>query len=229
MRKNLFWKISLLALLLINQVYGDTKHQIGTLSESSCWFENLESLKIASFNDKSVYSGSRTQIESELETLLFLTLAKGENNKIKDLDLSLHCGGYGGSLVAKIETEANTFCMWTRFEKGKLSVRSLGAINGSKKNGSELCDGHKWGEFIVGVNSEEFISELQTTKWSSIIKAITPISTKMYKIILIDEYQFRENEVIDLLEENFSGRKVIRFIEFNNYQHPVGEFVHLEK
>ena len=234
MGKTLFWKVTWklsrklgLGLMLAGQVYGATDLQVGTLSESSCWYENKESLRVASFNDKTAYSGTRAQIETELESLIANARPNGEH-KINELDLSVHCGGYGASLVAKVTTDGNKFCLWAKFDKGNLTVRSLGVLSNESKNQSDLCDGHKWAELIMGANSEDLIIELQSPKWSSMIKAVTPITNKVYKIVLVKDYEFREQEVIDQLQENFSGKNLIRYIEFNDYRHPIGEFIHLK-
>lgn len=227
MGKTLFWKVAL-GLIFANQVFGATDLQVGTLSEGSCWYENKEALRIASFNDKNAYSGSRTQIIEEFEALITDPVQKVEHTKINDIDLSLHCGGYGASLVAKVNTDSNSFCIWAKFEKGILSLRSLGSLTSDGKNPNGLCDGHKWGEFILGANSEELITELQTAKWSSMIKAVTLVSNKVYKVVLQKDYEFREQEVIDQLQENFVGKNLVRYIEFNDYRHPIGEFIHLK-
>lgn len=218
-----------LVLLFLNfKAYGAAESQIGTLSDGSCWYENKEFLKIASFNDKSLYLSGRNQLESELERLLILGIPKIEQTKVNELELSLHCGGYGASLVAKINADGKMFCLWAKFEKGKLGIRSVGVLSNEQKNLTELCDGHKWGEFVLSLESDESVLELETPEWSSMIKSITLISKKLYKVNLTSEYEFREQEVIDRLESNFSGKNPIRYIEYNNYQHPAGEFVHFK-
>ena len=232
MKSALFWKVTmsiLLVAVLASKGFGQSKHppemEVGTLSEGSCWYENKDLLKVASFNDKSTYNGSRAQLESELEELISERLGKTEGLKIGEIDLALHCGGYGASLVAKVTTPVGPLCAWLKFEKGGLSFRSLGAVE--EKDPTEFCDGYKWGEFIIGANSLEFIAELQSSKWEKMIKEVTLISNKVYKVLLVKEYAFKEQEVIDQLQENFNGKNLIRYIEFNGHRHPVGEFVHL--
>jgi hypothetical protein len=227
MGKTLLWKVAL-GIMLTSRVYAAAELQVGTLSEGSCWYENKESIRIASFNDKSAYSGSRAQIETELEAIIANARPNADHPKINQIDLSLHCGGYGASLVAKVSTEGSTFCVWAKFDKGNLSLRSLGALSSDGKNPNELCDGHKWGEFILGANSEDLVSELQSPKWSGIVASVTLIANKVYKVVLVKDYFFREQEVIEQLQENFNGKNLIRYIEFNDYRHPVGEFVHLK-
>ena len=227
MRKNLFWKITFI-LLIVNQVHAATDQVVGTLSEGACWYEYKDSLRIASFNDKTAYSGNMASIESDLEVSIAKTLNSGERIKINEMDLTLHCGGYGASLVAQVTTESNSFCVWAKFDQGHISIRSLGVNSDEGPHKAELCDGHKLGEFILGSNSEDLITELQSTKWSSMIKAVTIVSKKVYKVELVKEYEFREQEVIDQLQQNFNGKNFIRYIEFNNYNHPIGEYIHLK-
>lgn len=225
MGKYLFWKATM-SIMLMSLGLSASEIQVGTLSEGSCWYEYKDSLKVASFNDKSAYMGTKEQIEAELEGLIAVSLNKTEHPKIVETDLALHCGGYGTSLVARVTTDSNTFCVWTKFDKGLLSLRSIG-VSENLKNAGSLCDGHKWGQFIMGVNGESLVSELQTAKWATMIKEITPVSSKVVKVVLMKDYEFREQEVIDQLQQNFSGKNLIRYIEFNDYRHPVGEFTHL--
>jgi hypothetical protein len=221
MGKNYFWKV-LLGLMLTVKLFGADFVPVGTLSEGACWYENKESLRIASFNDKEAYSGTRAQIESELGKLI------GEHRNILEMNLSLHCGGYGSSLVAKLMTENYALCVWAKFDKGKLALRSIGGINEKQNLSGELCDGHKPGELIIGASSEQIATELQSQKWSSVIKSISLVSNKLYKVVLTKEYEFREQLVIDQFEENFAGKNLIRYVEINGLHHPIGEYVQLK-
>jgi hypothetical protein len=226
MRKSRFWKVAF-GFIFMGNVYGASDILVGSLSEGSCWYQFKDSLHIASFNDKSTYVGSVGQIEADFEARIAQSLKISEHVKINEMDLSLHCGGYGASLVAKATTDNNEFCVWAKFDQGHLSIRSIGTISGQKLSPSELCDGHTWGEFIMGVNSDEPIAELQSSKWSSMIKSVTGISKNVYKVILTKDYELREQEVISQIQVEFIEKKRIRFIEFNSYNHPIGEFVHL--
>lgn len=230
MGKYRFWKATMgLILLGMGTFVRASDVQVGTLSEGACWYEFKETLRVASFNDKTSYSGNHAQINSEIANLVSTVIPKTERPKILDMDLALHCGGYGASLVAKITTETNTLCLWTKFDKGHLSLRSIGSITESGKSASEICDGHKWGELIMGIESEEMMAEFQSTKWRSIIKEVVRVTDKVIKVVLVKEYEFREQEVIDQLEQSFGGKNLIRYIEFNDYRHPIGEFVHFNK
>lgn len=199
---------------------------VGSLSDGSCWYEFKESLKVASFNDKTVFTANKAQIESQIESLIAQSRSI-DHQKINEMDLALHCGGYGASLVARVTLDNSSVCVWTKFEKGKLTLRSIGAINELDKT-NDLCDGHKWGEFILGINDSSFIADLKSEKWAFAIKEVTRISDRAYKVSLVKDYTFREAEVANLLEENFTGKNFIRYIEFNNYQHPVGDFIPLK-
>lgn len=215
-----FWKVAAGLAVFCLSFNAPVYAQIGTLSEGACWYDSKDPLKIASFNDKTVYNGSRAQIEAEIETLL-------KQNKISEMELALHCGGYGASLVARVQTENGLFCVWTRFEKGKLVPRSIGVITEKSAEG-RLCDGHKSGEFILAVHSRDYIAELQGPKWSSVIKEVHQVSGTIYRVVLMKEYEMKEAEVAAQLEETFVGKNFIRYIEFNEYHHPVGDYVLLK-
>lgn len=229
----LFWKVTMGLIVLGHSflpVVSSAEIQVRSLSEGACWYEDKEAIRIASFNDKTAYLGNRGQIESELESLISLNISRDEHLKILGTELILHCGGYGASLVAKVTTDSGAFCLWTKLDNGKLSLRSIGSLadTGAKAQ-SELCDGRKWGEFIMGIQSSDMLVELQSLRWAGVIKEVRSVSDKVIKVVLVKEYEFREQEVIDQLQENFSGKNLIRYIEFNDYRHPIGEFVHLRQ
>jgi hypothetical protein len=213
-------------LILLTQLAYPGDIQVGTLSEGACWYEFKEALQLASFNDKTTYAGTIGEIRSSLGAMIKATALKGDS-KIKDIDLILHCGGHGAAIVAKVITESTELCLWAKFDKGKLSLASIGQLGNVEKNNTGLCDGHKWGEFIMGIQSNDLITELQSPQWSSMIKEVSIVASKVAKVVLTKEYEFREQEVIDQLQQNFSDKNFIRYIEFNDYRHPVGEFVHL--
>jgi len=227
MRKSLFWKVAF-GFILMGKVYGASDQLVGSLSEGACWYEFKDSLlRIASFNDKTSFAGNTGQIEANFEARIAQSLKINDHVKINEMGLSLHCGGHGASLVAKVSTDNNDFCVWAKFDQGVLSIRSIGSISGQKLGPTELCDGHIWGEFILGVKSIEAITELQSPKWASMIKSVTVISKNVYKVVLTKDYELREQEVISQIQEEFFEKKIIRFIEFNSYNHPIGEFIHL--
>lgn len=218
MANHKFWKVAagLMLLCLSTGVFA----QVGTLSEGACWYDIKDTLKVASFNDKTVYKGDRAQIEAEIEALL-------NHTKITEMNLFLHCGGQGASLVARVQTDSGAQCVWTRFEKGKLLPRSIGGVS-EKNAGEALCDGHKRGEVIIGVHGREFAKELQGEKWSSIIKGVTVVSDKVLRVELTKDYEMKETEIASLFVENFAGKNMIRYVEFNEYHHPVGEYISLK-
>ncbi len=184
---------------------------VQTLSEGACWYEQGENLKIASFNDRESILTSRDEIEFQVDSLL-----NGKRNKAITTDLTLHCGGYGSSLVIKSEIDTKPICLWVKFNKGKLEIRSLGGLENSK---SELCDGYKWGELIVGVKTPDQKALLESEHFHGMIKSVSVVSGTTLKVILNESYHGREMEAMSELKKQIP----LRYIELNLYQHPVGE------
>jgi hypothetical protein len=227
--KLLFFLIFAFMQLKDFDVYADI--QVNGLSDGACWYEFKDTLKVVSFNDSGLYTGNRGQIESELEALVekaFVLENVQLKMKTKNIDLMLHCGGYGVSLVAKLTSEGNSFCLWAKLEKGRLALRSLGVLNESSKNPNELCDGYKWGEFLLGVQSAQVLDQLLLPQWTGMIKEIKLVSESVYKIVVKEEFEFREFEVIDQIQNHFGSKNLIRYVEFNDYRHPVGEAINLK-
>jgi hypothetical protein len=192
---------------------------VQTLSEGACWYEQGEFLKVASFNDRESLFISRDDIEEQVFNLINPAKKKrGLTN-----DLSLHCGGYGSSLVVKTELDHKPACLWVKFVKGKLIVRSLGGLEATSAEG-DTCDGYKWGELIVGVKTLDQKELLKSDHFSSIVKSVSTISGATLKVTLQPQFHGREIEVMNELKRQVD----LRYIELNLYQHPVGEAASLK-
>lgn len=204
-----------LSLVAINLKADDVTVQ--TLSQGACWYEQTDLLKVVSFNDRESIVLNRDDVESQVEMLL------NQKKKVKAIttDLALHCGGYGSSLVIKSEIDNRPMCLWIKFNKGKLEVRSLGGLEVTK---ADLCDGYKWGELIVGAKSLEQKAVLESSAFHTLIKSVSVISGTTLKVVLLPEHHGKEMEAMAELKKQLE----LRYIELNFYQHPVGESVVLK-
>lgn len=192
---------------------------VQTLSEGACWYEQGEFLKVASFNDRESLFISRNDIEEQV----FNLLNPSKKKKALTNDLSLHCGGYGSSLVVKTEVDHKPACLWVKFVKGKLVMRSLGGLEATSAEG-DTCDGYKWGELIIGVKTPDQKELLQSEHFASMIKSVSIISGTTLKVTL--QPQFHGKEVLAMGE--LKRQMDLRYIELNLYQHPVGEAASLK-
>lgn len=192
---------------------------VQTLSEGACWYEQGEFLKIASFNDRESLFISRDDIEDQV----FELLNPSKKKRALTNDLSLHCGGYGSSLVVKTELDHKPVCLWVKFVKGKLIMRSLGGLEATSTEG-DTCDGYKWGELIVGVKTLNQKELLQSEHFSSMVKSVSTISGTTLKVTLQPQFHGREVEAMSELKRQVD----LRYIELNLYQHPVGEAASLK-
>lgn len=181
---------------------------VTSLSEGACWLEQSDSLKIVSFNDHQALTAPREGLEETIHELM------GKKTR-EDMDMMLHCGGQGASLVVKT---ADT-CAWFKLSVGKLAIRSLGGIEHTKRG---LCDGFKRGELIVGVESDD---EFQLINSHPAILSASKVTMKVYKVLLKKEYAGSE---LELIKEIKASSKFIRYVELNSFQHPVGEYVRLK-
>ena len=205
-----FYKFMILVALAGN-VFAEEAN-VQSLSEGACWFEQNEALKIASFNDRESILITRDEIEYQVEDLL----KSKKRDKAITSDLTLHCGGYGSSLVVKSEVDNRPICLWLKLNKGKLQIRSLGGLENTK---SDLCDGYKWGELIVGLKTIEQKALLESEHFTSMIKSVEAISKTTMKVVLKEEFHGKETVVMEELKKQID----LKYIELNLYQHPVGE------
>lgn len=201
----------IIALAMACQALAAEEVNVQTLSEGACWYEQGEYLKMASFNDRESIVISRDEIEFQVDSLL-----NRKKNKAITSDLTFHCGGYGSSLVVKSELENKPICLWLKFTKGKLDIRSLGGLENTK---SDLCDGYKWGELIIGIKSPEQKALLESESFRGMIKSVSVISGSTIKVTLTEAFHGKEQDAMNELKNQMS----LRYVELNFFQHPVGE------
>lgn len=182
---------------------------VQTLSEGACWFEQGENLKIVSFNDHEAFSIPREALD---ETVLGLL----EKTKREELNYMLHCSGHGASLVVKSDES----CAWIGLDKGQLTLKSHGGNEDVKSNG--LCDGYKKGELLVGLHADD---ESVMQSLNSYFTSYSKVSAKLYRVNLKKEYVGKEQA---LLKELKNVEKNVRYVELNQFQHPVGEYTNLK-
>lgn len=186
-----------------------------SLGQGACWYQSQTTLKLSSFNDREA-----TSISYEDLTAGLVNLIPFETKEL--LSLHLHCGSQGASFIARIKVDNNNLCLWAMLDHGKLKIRTLGGTLGAKKGESKLCDGFKQGELLVILKNHDYLEQLRSDKWSSMVKEIVPVAFNFYKLKLMPDYLLREEEVARILQENFDVS-----VEFNQFQHGIGEYVQL--
>lgn len=211
--------LSMLVSLVFSSVALTEDANVQTLSEGACWYEQGEFLKVASFNDRESLFISRDDIEYQVSELL----KPSKQKRTLTNDLSLHCGGYGSSIVVKTELDHKPVCLWVKFVKGKLIMRSLGGLEATSTDG-DLCDGYKWGELIVGVKTLDQKVLLESDNFSSMVKSVSTISGTTLKVTLLPQFHGKEVEAMGELKRQMD----LRYIELNLYQHPVGDAASLK-
>jgi hypothetical protein len=191
---------------------------VETLSQGACWIEQGEFFRLASFNDKELLISSKEILEQDILRLVGNKLNQNQSLQKADLDVSLHCGAVGASLVFKMKFNEIPICAWAKINKGNIELRSIGGLADEK---NELCDGHELGELIVGINSLEALEDPEVSYY---LKSKYVIAKNVYKIVLKAEYIGKELEVAKAL----NGLKKFRYVELSAIQHPVGEFIKLK-
>jgi hypothetical protein len=191
---------------------------VETLSQGACWIEQGEFFRLASFNDKEMLISSKEILEQDIMSLVGSKLNQNPSIQKEELDVSLHCGAVGASLVFKIKSNDIPICAWAKINKGRIELRSIGGLADEK---NELCDGHELGELIVGVKSLEALEDPEVLYY---LKSKSIIAKNVFKIILKTEYIGKEVEVLKAL----NGLKKFRYVELSSIQHPVGEYIKLK-
>ncbi len=193
-------------------------YEVQSLADGACWLEETEAggLKIASFNDKAILVSSRDDLLIKLNNLLAKNLVK----KINSLDeITLHCGAYGASLVISFEMDGRESCSWFGVQDGALKVRSLGGLEITKKG--RLCDGHVWGELMVGIKKIEQKKQIEEMLLNISVESVIDLGNNVLRVTLKKEYYGKEINFLNTLKNSFD----LRFVELNTFLHPVGESV----
>jgi hypothetical protein len=223
--KNIF--IFMMCLGISVNLLADTDG-IVELAQGSCWvYSDKEQVKLTSFNEAYAYQELRENIQTQISELLDKQHYFFNSLTIKNLNLGIHCGGYGASIVAKIDSDQGSFCLWGKVSDKKISMRSFGV---EAKVEGDLCHGYKWGELIIGSKTKDndlLLNELKSDQFKILITSIEQVTAKVYKIKLNQNYYLNEETIKNELLLKLSD-KGVSFIEYNTYQHPVGEFLNLK-
>lgn len=198
--------------------------QFNSMANGACMISiSKDGNKFVGFNDRWSLSATEEQLKSGLQDTLNKLYFKN-NERIEFGSLGFHCGGYGTSFVAKIEVANNEYCVWFRPNGKSFDLRSIGSTTTKERsNGQDFCHGRKVGELIIGLNDESLINTFRDDEVGKYFFEISKIADKTYKIVLSNEYNFKEEDVAKVLNEKYG--KQIRYLEFNEYQHPIGDFL----
>ncbi|MBY0413573.1 MAG: hypothetical protein K2Q18_05385 [Bdellovibrionales bacterium] len=218
MRTHIILGLSLCLFTSLNVMAEDLVVQ--SLSQGACWYDQGELLKIVSFNDRESLTIERENLDIVISELINPESLKNKSRRVAS-DLSLHCGGYGASLVVKTEYQGLPACLWLKMDQGKLEVRSLGGLEDTK---GDLCDGYKWGELIVGLKSLGQKDLLMGEELKSVVQSVSAVGGTTVKVTLKAQYRGRETEAMMELKKIVE----MKYVEFNYYQHHVGEVVSLK-
>lgn len=208
-----YFRAFVIFLLFCSPTFGEDL-TVQSLSDGACWLEeneNMETLKIASFNDKETLLMNKDDMSIKVSELL----AIGPSSPLVMSDRSFHCGAYGSSIVMKLDYQGRPACLWLKIKKGQLVVKSLGGLEPTK---SQLCDGYNWGELIIGLKSSVQKNELIRHFMHNTFISVADVSTNLIKVTLTEEYFGKELEVIERIKKEID----VKYIELNTIQHPVG-------
>lgn len=198
------------------------------ISNGSCWLSRDEfNLKYASFNEKLAFNRSFELVNEEMLELINKQFPFMAQVTLAPQDFSLHCGGYGSSIVVKLDSDQGRFCLWTKVVNNQLAIRSFGSVDSKDKR--EFCHGRKWGELILGMNLNNLNLTLNRIKQlhADKIESVELITNGVYKLVLKENWRFKEEVVRDELAKDFKADE-IRYIEFNEFSHPIGDYFKLK-
>lgn len=192
------------------------------LGEGACLMSfNKEELKVASFNDKTSFMTTLRLLDFTNSELITNSLGLNKNKSYKSLSYALHCSSIGASVIIRSKMDDQTYCSWLYIKEGKFAARSIGLVV-DDKNERLACEGVVPLELIVAfrkAENEDFFNE-----FNSLIDQKIPISKTMVKLVLKKEYLGKEMSVMD----EFKKSGEVKFIELNNYQHPIGDVLELK-
>lgn len=195
------------------------------MSSGACWLNfTKDQFKVASFNDKTALSKSYDQLNTEALEFIVTQNFLASDLDIKNVAMGVHCGGYGASLVFKIDTNNGDYCFWSKMNNGKLELRSFGVVSSN----AELCTGRKVGELLLGVSDQLIVNQLKSNNYSKYLESVDVISKSTLKVVVKKEFYLKEEEVVEKLKSDFT-KDQIRYFEFNEFRHPIGEYIQVYK
>ena len=195
---------------------------VQTLSNGACWLEKSENgAKVANFNQGNSFTVGGMEIGDSVEKIeqQFKQLY-GIDYRPEKLQVFLHCGTYGASVVFRFIGKQN-LCIWNSVQNGELKIGPLFAAH---RGHNGFCDGIVPGMFLVKVKDATlFNQEIETTFWKERIAKVEILSGDIFKVYLHKQFHFQEDELYKQMEHLSS----LSFVDFNGMNHPVGEFEQL--
>lgn len=192
------------------------------LGNGSCWLQSSrEQIKFASFNDKTSLGLTYKMIDFTNQALIQEMLGSNKKVNYRALSYAFHCSGVGASLVVKAKVDDLSYCSWLYVNNGKVEARNIGLMLDEKED-QVLCEGVAPLEILIGFKDPSQVEDF--SEFNSYIAKRTMISKTLMKINLKSEYLGKEQSILEDLKKS-SG---VKFVEFNNYQYPIGEIVELK-
>ncbi len=177
---------------------------------------------VASFNDGKAYRVHRGQIDEIKQRAQTLS-----GIELDTMDISLHCGAYGSSLVFNLVSADQGICVWSGFNGNSLVFKDIGILGQGQKG---LCDGMKPGSLIFIYENEMSIEEvregLSGLSFESPIQEIRRLSKRIFKVVLKSSEAYK----VLALKEKFESEGIhnLKTIEGEQIYHPVGDYQILE-
>lgn len=217
---------SLKGIILLGIIYSFNvfARDIGVveLGDGACWLRSAkEQIHFASFNDKTSLATTLKLIDFTNQSLIQEKLELTKKASYLALSYAFHCSGIGASIVVKSKFDDLSYCSWLYVREGKIQARNIGLILDEKEDQS-LCEGVAPLEFLVGFKTLEAAEEF--SEFNSYIAKRTMISKTLMKVSLKREYLGKEQSILEELRKGLG----VKFVEFNNYQYPIGESVELK-
>lgn len=192
------------------------------LGNGACWLQaSKEQIKFASFNDKTSLNLTYKLLDFTNEMLILEKLELNKKVSYQVLSYAFHCSGVGASVIVKAKVDDLSYCSWLYVNNGKVEARNVGLIVDEKED-QILCEGVAPLEIIIGFKGPEQVEDF--SEFNSYIAKRTMISKTLMKINLKSEFLGKEQSILEELKKS-SG---VKFVEFNNYQYPIGEAVELK-
>jgi len=214
-------KFILLGLLCSSKLFAK---DIGVLElgNGACWLQaSKEQIKFASFNDKTSLSLTYKLLDFTNEMLIQEKLELNKKVSYQALSYAFHCSGVGASVIVKAKVDDLSYCSWLYVNNGKVEARNIGLIIDEKED-QILCEGVAPLEILVGFKGPDQVEDF--SEFNSYIAKRTMISKTLMKISLKNEFLGKEQSILEDLKKS-SG---VKFVEFNNYQYPIGEALELK-
>lgn len=197
--------------------------EIYSLEQDTCWvspdpyFDQVKLSSFTGFQAHTIDQQKLNQVLKEQSDNLPLNLVSGEYH------LAFYCSAFGVKLMASFKGEQPVCIHFNLLENNQITIANVYSNHTTSKE-DMICYGENPGVLLVKVFPDQDVAEVNDLIKEYLqedIQSSVHVG-QMIKIVLKEEWKFRENLIKQTLENISELKQSIQYVEYDNLYFPQG-------